>query len=191
MRTLTFGVLIVAGGTLAALPFRRQSSNPVAVPNTNATGPIGPTMGREEMLIEDIPEVGLPSLAITPKNEWPRKIEATRQIEMPLTYEDLAVPVETQIRDTEQFNATEPVQKSRRAKEDKFVSAAPRMKPANVINENEATLSTPSSQPQSILISAQTPAALPTDAKPPHSDAPPLPPKKAMNDPVRKWIRQP
>lgn len=65
LRNLTLGVLLVTGGTLAALPFRRYEAIPdVANGSANATGPILSELDTQAPSpATGLPSTGLPSLA--------------------------------------------------------------------------------------------------------------------------------
>ena len=118
MRTLTLGVLIVSGGTLAALPFRRYqaipdaSNAPVQVtgPSHSALDPPrrddssdaivrerpDATKLRGSVLAGHLP-VWQPPSALPPR---------PRQLDIPLTYDDLAVPIDQPKPIQDRFNAT-------------------------------------------------------------------------------------
>ena len=160
MRNLTLGALIVAGGLLAALPFRRVSVPPSADdPNRLATGPTSSlTISSEpawpqvamESSAEASPElspeaspgpsfvggrpgagnsvadrpagIGMvgnaPSQPYVADRMWPQaipsaaKTRARRSPMLPLTFEDLAVPLETPHYTDQRFDAVAPPQTS-------------------------------------------------------------------------------
>jgi hypothetical protein len=119
LRTLTLGVLIVSGGTLAALPFRHGPS-PSDASTTPATvsGPI-------HTLLDSIPEapsdsaVALADHRLDSLPSWqptsaPRP---PRQPDIPLTYEDLALPIDQPSVIEQRFTATARVRDKLRAGE--------------------------------------------------------------------------
>ncbi len=110
LRSLTFGVLIVVIGTFAALPFRRYRATQQPLPPTEATGPTQSALGglEFEMLVEDSTlEAGFPSLALPTAEAWQ---SPKRQIRMPLTYDDLGVPLMLPPAFHENFSATSTAQ---------------------------------------------------------------------------------
>ena len=120
LRNLSLGVLIVCGGTLAALPFRRYESIPDASNSpTQVTGPARSVLHASELDTEPDAE-RLPSLAemdplIRPRDAFyaaetppPRR---RRSVDIPLTYDDLAVPLDQPKPIRDRFNATTTVRK--------------------------------------------------------------------------------
>lgn len=108
MRRLTLGVLILGGGTLLALPFRRPS-----VPD-----PIGVDSNRQrsqsdlmddaslEMLVREVTQdVNVPVL-YDPHTDYTPKRSVSEARHLPLTYEDLAVPVDRDPVYEAKFNAS-------------------------------------------------------------------------------------
>ena len=153
LRTLTLGVLIVSGGTLAALPFRRYQ----AIPDSS-TSPVhvtGPThsalqMGQLDAIAGDaflppqITDAMLPGSILAThasagkatgpqaQTQPPATQEATlasrkRQFDVPLTYEDLVLPIEVPGVVQERFNATAAVQSIQMEKKRMANKAQPRM----------------------------------------------------------------
>lgn len=111
MRILTLGVLIVSAGTLAALPFRRYQTVPDA-----SSGPVqatGPTQSA-------VDHSRLPALAVDDAVAAPQIDEFLEQVPLhqaaaasrrehvsaPLTYDDLAVPINQPRYIRERFSAT-------------------------------------------------------------------------------------
>ena len=112
MRTLPLGVLIVCGGTFAALPFRRYQPEfpPVSDP-FQATGPLEsnlfPLDFETSNLRADVLQlersvvdsrsvyevVPIPPSEISELRSMPRQI-SRRASDIPLTFEDLAAPIE-------------------------------------------------------------------------------------------------
>ncbi|MGI9475027.1 MAG: hypothetical protein ACR2NZ_26075 [Rubripirellula sp.] len=118
MRTLTLGVLIVSGGTLAALPFRRYQAIPdaSAVP-TQVTGPAqsaldSPPVGRRSnAVVHETPDEHDLRGAVLANHipVWQQSSVPTpsqRQLDIPLTYDDLAVPIAQPKPIQDRFNAT-------------------------------------------------------------------------------------
>ncbi len=109
MRILTLGVLIVTAGTVAALPFRRYRAIQNELPPTAATGPTVSSLGGFQLdPIGDRPasNADFPALAMPSTGQLADAPAANRQIQMPLTYDDLAVPLELPPRFGESFSAT-------------------------------------------------------------------------------------
>ena len=136
MRTLTFGVLIVTVGFVAALPFRKAptpgtsaSENSLATgPTTELTvtddlpsfdpllvtrdfGPVNDTFNGRAMPAPERSTAGIPSSLASqtqpagnaiPSNAQPRP---RRDLRLPLTYDDLAVPLDTPHYVRERFGA--------------------------------------------------------------------------------------
>ncbi len=120
LRNLSLGVLIVCGGTLAALPFRRYQSIPDASNSpTQVTGPAHSVLKASELAPETNAEQ-LPSLAemdrlISPHDAFYRSASPPprrrQHVDIPLTYDDLAVPLDQPKPIRERFNATTTVRK--------------------------------------------------------------------------------
>lgn len=125
MRTLTLGVLIVAGGTLAALPFRRYQAIPDASSDPiHVTGPTqseltsnqfhqladaSPQQQREMTLHKIQADVLAASENLAPnlpRWEAPPPEPPKLAIEIPLTFEDLATPIDMPPPLQRRFNAT-------------------------------------------------------------------------------------
>ncbi len=114
MRTLTLGVLIVTGGTLAALPFRRyQSIRDASSGPVQTTGPTESALGSSklEMLVDlnasearrDASPVDI--LAMELSAGAASTPPPNRHVSIPLTYEDLAVPIDHPDAIAQRFNA--------------------------------------------------------------------------------------
>jgi hypothetical protein len=118
LRTLTLGVLIVSGGTLAALPFRRYQAIPDASSAPlQVTGPSQSALDSPQL---DSVEAGSPpggaagekvvdsGLLVATSRQWTEPVvpRAPRQIDIPLTYEDLALPIDQPSAIQQRFNAT-------------------------------------------------------------------------------------
>ncbi|MFK8110575.1 MAG: hypothetical protein AB8B91_00145 [Rubripirellula sp.] len=124
MRTLTLGVLIVAGGTLAALPFRRYQAIPDASAEpVHVTGPehsaltVPPSQLAEssadpvseetlaslqaQVLSIEVPRFQRQSVSIAP--------ESPRSIDVPLTFEDLMDPIDQPSPIKQRYSATTPI----------------------------------------------------------------------------------
>lgn len=114
MRTLTLGVLIVSGGTLAALPFRRYQTIPDASAEpVQATGPTQTAIESTELRIlvnaqdaQSQAELNQTLVAQLPPWSTPAEPRQTRSVNMPLTYEDLAVPVDAPAAVEQRYSAT-------------------------------------------------------------------------------------
>lgn len=98
MRTLTLGLLIVCFGTLAALPFRKYQVIPDASSDpSHVTGPTQSPLS-SSVTADSAPKTEqLPSLA-DPGTFLPTTVAGQtpnrRHIDIPLTYDDLAVPLD-------------------------------------------------------------------------------------------------
>lgn len=110
MRTLTLGVLIVSGGILAALPFRRLQTIPDASTGpAQATGPTQSAISDSSLqMLVDSPTTG--SAEVAPPADlptWsPPAQPQRRDTSIPLTYEDLLVPIERPDAVEQRFSAT-------------------------------------------------------------------------------------
>ena len=182
LRTLTLGVLIVSGGTLAALPFRRyhaipdRSTTPVqATGPTNsalqigATGPVCDAIFAPPQTSEAI----LPGSIIAKRSEDPGVRETQQQPPSspgrttsftktepshggPLTYEDLVLPIEMPDIIQQRFNATAAV-KSIQMEKERFAkttdSQMEAMTPTSSGTRNSADTSLFASQSRSEMAS--------------------------------------
>lgn len=114
LRKLTFGVLVIALGCLAALPFRRYQSIPDAstLP-VEATGPTQSALNGTnlEMLVNDKPHVieNLQSLALRPRPVQSLPSDHNRSLAIPKSYSQVAVPLDQVAANEDDFNATTPV----------------------------------------------------------------------------------
>ncbi len=125
MRTLTLGVLIVSGGTLAALPFRKYQAIPDAsAAPAQVTGPTQSALDQSDtsvLVTNDSPAKEPPNqtteerfvaldTAVLVSNlpPWqPNTPSPTpRSSDIPLTYDDLAFPIEPPPPIAQRFNAT-------------------------------------------------------------------------------------
>jgi hypothetical protein len=255
LRTLTLGVLIVTGGTLASLPFRRYQSIPDASARpAQATGPTQSELREAnfeklEMLLADSNEpldagddvnrsadrrrlamlpaasrfsaptsasAGMQSFPSTSAGPGsgrfgpgdPRVAARGGSTSIPLTYEDLAVPIEQPQMIQEKFNATTQV---RQQESDTAQSAGlvmPRLESLALAEQEKiqsfvTVVETPS-HPRRLGDSANAvehmasskPAPQPTAATQfassslPAADAPPLV-ESGASVTQRHWIRQP
>ena len=197
LRTLTLGVLIVSGGTLAALPFRRYQAIPDS--STNPVHVTGPTnsalqMGPPDAITQDAfrhPQASdaMPpgsilathSPAIEAARQQPRPqdgILASRQrrSDVPLTYEDLMLPIEMPEVVQERFNATAAVKSIQMDKERLANKELPRMEkmvatqaqPPAAATDSMFASRTPSVAEQRVMQpgAASADAVLPTLAQP-------------------------
>ena len=194
MRNLTLGLLIVASGTLAALPFRRTQSvdppipetsplDPVSLSNPAFPSPIGMLVDQSEPQAE-----WLDRLVPEPR-ETPPPWQNQRELSAPLTYEELAVPITRPEKIEQRFSATQPVQTSAphnliEANSNRFIASA-----APLVNSNVRTQNQPE-QERSVLIAE--PAEQTTLASTPlgESTLEQLP-KQETSERQRFWIRQP
>ncbi|MCC9655623.1 hypothetical protein [Rhodopirellula halodulae] len=145
MRNLTLGTIIVVGGLLAAIPFRRDAVHPEASdPNALATGPTSASFGFATADQTDLPwqqaasqSPHAPTTAQTASGGWPEHMQPDpmaegtaapsrsqafaqpsastipshqaarprRDTRLPLTYDDLAVPLSNPHFPDQRFNA--------------------------------------------------------------------------------------
>jgi hypothetical protein len=122
LRTLTLGLLVASGGTLAALPFRRY---PVLPDASSAPAQLtGPTRSALDKPAIDEPEVEtaahvsmLASLPPLPGLDSPLPVPNAPpqrlRMDVPLSYEDLALPLDQPPVIDERFNATTKVHRQR------------------------------------------------------------------------------
>lgn len=162
LRTLTFGVLIVSGGTLAALPFRHyhtipdSSTTPVpATGPTNSALQMGATspVSRADFAPPQMTEAILPGSILTTHSEntgvsgsQDRPPFSSERITPlantkpshsgPLTYEDLVLPIEMPDIIQQRFNATAAVKSIQMEKERFASSDKSRMEPMTASSSN-------------------------------------------------------
>lgn len=137
MRTLTLGVIIATGGTLAALPFRKaENEAPTAIEPTHSTGPIGSVLDPIPVRVVQAPSSTTrwppspTSLAATPVSSILREApsidsftrqrgtgsqqsftEADSRVAKPLTFEDLMKPIELPAQIKQKYDAVAGFQK--------------------------------------------------------------------------------
>lgn len=115
LRTLTLGVLIVSGGVLAALPFRRSNCVPDASDGAfQVTGPTPSTLGehRLELLAEMSPDAAIGSDPIADLTPWSTPADSRRcSASIPLSYDDLVVPIDRPATVQRRFGATSEAQR--------------------------------------------------------------------------------
>ncbi len=117
LRNLTLGVLLVAGGTLAALPFRHVGS----VPDASGRPPqaTGPTLtelqlraGAPELAQSIAPPSGFDPVLAEALPTWrpPRdRSRSDRHFDAPLSFDDLMAPIATPEPIRRRYDATVPV----------------------------------------------------------------------------------
>lgn len=154
LRTLTLGVLIVSGGTLAALPFRRYQATPDS--STTPVHVTGPThsalqMGATSPVSDasfappQMAEAILPGSILATHAETPGVREEQQHSSSPdcitslanaqpshggpLTYEDLVLPIEMPDIVQQRFNATAAVKSIQMEKERFIKTDNPKMQP--------------------------------------------------------------
>ena len=164
LRTLTLGVLIVSGGTLAALPFRRYQAIPdSSTTPVHATGPTNSAlqMGAINPVSDAIfspPQMAdaiLPGsiLATHVDTDGPGELQqphsnsldqitkfakTERFPDVPLTYEDLMLPIEMPEIVRERFNATAAVKSIQMDKDRLADNEMPRMEPMTTTSADPA-----------------------------------------------------
>ncbi len=142
MRTLTIGVLVVAGGTLAALPFRRYQAIPDASSApAQVTGPMQSVLESTSPatiaaeLESKPPSTQAPVGDYLPTDFAARRANqrrdlaqfATRRADIPLTYEDLEVPIDQPDPIKQRFNATAPIRAEQLERERVTALVMPKM----------------------------------------------------------------
>ncbi|MCG8653095.1 MAG: hypothetical protein MI861_24865 [Pirellulales bacterium] len=213
MRTLTLGVLIVTGGTLAALPFRRHQVIPDAsLAPLQATGPtqLELTDTRLEMLVgvenqDPLNTLAAASHATASRPTWNPPTESQpRRISIPLTYEDLAVSLRQSQPATAPPTAAAPRQEmSSNGPQPHTAStpspgiAVPRMETLALspTDPAEATKTRPAPAPTTTAAS-NAPATVPPSATLASTTSrteviEPLPPAQSAPQRQRFWIVQP
>jgi hypothetical protein len=229
LRTSTLAALVIAGGTIAALPFRRFSSD--VDETAPATGPTSSILGeaessllrsvvhdRHQSQISAAPSAGQ-AIEMPPWDSATPDIEPQRRVALPLTFDDLMLPIDRPRPIAEQFEAV--VDRSaastamKRSEPDRPVtdrfsgvasqpenvpsllsaSDTPRI-PRSSITESSITESsiTESSITESSITGSLVTGSLATSKIPPESDKPaivdpPLVPQPIVRE--RAWIRQP
>ena len=174
LRTLTLGVLIVSGGTLAALPFRRYHAIPdSSTTPVHATGPTSSAlqMGTTSPVSDAIftppqmAEAIIPGSILAthseingagdPQDQHLNSLDritnlskTERSPETPLTYEDLVLPIEMPDILQQRFNATAAVKSIQMEKERLADNAGPRMEPMTATSSGSAGPSLLASQPR-------------------------------------------
>tara|TARA_R110002049_G_scaffold72490_2_gene187032 strand:+ start:2035 stop:2619 length:585 start_codon:yes stop_codon:yes gene_type:complete len=194
--------MIVAGGTLAALPFRRttpgESPTPVDVPAdvrsvNDATTPtsLGMLVDQGEPQTEWLDRLAPPQATATPP--WP----ARRELSAPLTYEDLAVPITRPDQIERRFTALDKTEFA-----DPNVSIAPNQDHAfaaadvvtdqasAAIDPQASAANTDRKQKQSVLVTESSERTTLASAPLNESGIERLP-KKNTSTRKRFWIRQP
>lgn len=200
LRTLTLGVLIVSGGTLAALPFRRYqaipdaSSAPLQVTGPSHSALDSPQL--ESVEANSPPDAasgqsGVNSrLAAAASRPWPQPVAppAPRTIDIPLTYEDLAQPIDQPAPIQRRYSATAMARQKQIERQRATELVMPAMESLALSQQQEL---------EQAMAAADRPAAtsratgtLASSTSPPERNIQPLP--EAASDPrQRHWIRQP
>ncbi|TWU59854.1 hypothetical protein Poly51_01270 [Rubripirellula tenax] len=199
MRNITLGVLIVAGGTLAALPFRRYQA--ISDDRQRPGAASGPTESSLDLALPEQVAQGdsglhlpLPqSLPVWPRTERPEPLP--REVNVPLSFDDLLVPIDQPNPIRQRFAATTDVH---RDDERRLNAIALEMPPASEIApevqeelRRRLDFATPKKfeniAPKSVAGAAQgSLASAPWTASPPDRL-----PKPSPTTDARHWIRQP
>ncbi len=150
LRTLTLGVLVVSGGTLLALPFRRHPATPDASvapaalsgPSQSALDTTLEPQSRQTTAIADNTLDSLPVWNPTPV------VRQSRQLDIPLTYEDLALPIDQPAAIEQRFSATARVQEKKEARRRESAMVMPSLESLTLQQrEQMETLPTPETYP--------------------------------------------
>lgn len=195
MHRITVGLMILGFGTLIALPFRKSPS-----PSQDAPGADEPLANLDLMVLEVTENVQTPTLfEAQPEPRAPHSAET--QTPQPLTYQDLAVPLEADPLFESKFNATSEVVSQTRQRESDRLAQLERVfaekqfdTRANPPQHGGAT-----AVPQATLTSASSPGAIREEEETVHSTSEsvsvlqPLPPGNgnAAAEAEKHWIRQP
>lgn len=182
MRTLTLGVLIVSGGTLAALPFRRYHAIPdSSTTPVHATGPTNSAlqMGASSPIPDagfappQMAEASLPGSILATHSQntggnaveqrLPNSVDRITPLSKtepshggPLTYEDLVLPIEMPDIVQQRFNATAAVKSIQMENERSAAKDKSRMEPMTATSSdtpNSADTSLFASQSQNEAVS--------------------------------------
>ncbi|MCA9140636.1 MAG: hypothetical protein KDB00_27880 [Planctomycetales bacterium] len=108
MRRLTLGALIIGGGTLLALPFRRPvvpDPSPVDGRNGHSQSTYLDDQSLDLLVQEVTADVKVP-VVFHPHTDYVPAANVTANRQLPLSYEDLAVPVDRDPIYENRFNAT-------------------------------------------------------------------------------------
>lgn len=204
VRTLTMGALIVCGGTLAALPFRRDSVTPAPEEHsprlvTNLSSELAishdavtydpwfvdprPSQRAEELRRQTTSAMSLASRAqpVEPDHgiASDAKERPRRGLHLPLTYDDLAVPLTSTHFNDGRFDALVRQQPTDdRSQATNVANAGRRFEsmPVAVSSQQESTAKAPPWQmardlPQSILQESSPPSPTPTHSVQPDATA--------------------
>ena len=198
-RTLRWKLTIsYTAGTVAALPFRRYRAIQNELPPTAATGPTVSSLGGlqvDPIGVRPASNADFPALAMPSTGQLADAPAANRQIQMPLTYDDLAVPLELPPRFGESFSATAMAQQQRDSPALRDRSAQ-RMRPLSLVDSD--TVGQADAQGQSLLPNSgqvgnensQASNAISKLISSPIVE--PLPEPLPASTPKRRhWIRQP
>lgn len=195
MRNLTLGVLIVTGGTLAALPFRRyhiQTDGPI-----QATGPSQSALDADAnrgLASERDSEtaVGSPQLLTESLPPWRQTVTPppTRRIDIPLSFEDLLIPIDHPGPISDRFNATADVRAKQLQRERAVAMEMPPMESLAVTLQEELRNKIHASQTRS-MDQPDTDQGAPSLARAAAHPTPQRLPKPDIEHSDRHWIRQP
>lgn len=108
MRRLTLGALILGGGTLLALPFRRHPSPDASSINDANQQNVVDSYDDESlaMLVREVTKDVEVPLVFEPQTDYLPAEPTPAQQYLPLTYDDLAVPVQRDPYYEDRFNAS-------------------------------------------------------------------------------------
>lgn len=199
MRTLTLGVLIVSGGILAALPFRRYQTIPDAsLGPAQATGPTQSAISDTslQMLVdsqtassaEETPAADLPIWS-------PPAQPQRRNASIPLTYEDLMVPIDRPDQVEQRFSATVSARQSRQDDGRLPEIVMPALESLGLTQQDEiksqiSVVAVDTDRPQSMSHDTHRKTTLASASwRSGATDA--LPPSDQTTRRERHWIRQP
>lgn len=200
LRTLTLGVLIVSGGTLAALPFRRYQAIPDASSAPlQVTGPSQSALDSPQLdsVESDAPPDGAggqkvdnSGLLVATSRPWTQEVSARapRRIEMPLTYEDLAQPIDQPTAIQHRFNATTRAREEQLERNRAAELVMPAMESLAVEQQQQLEQAVAALEAQSATSRATGTLASSTSSSDRGLDQLP---KAAPSERQRHWIRQP
>jgi hypothetical protein len=108
VRRLTLGALILGGGTLLSLPFRRPTLPDPSSVNEGGDANVTEFFDDESLalLVQEVTDDAQVPLAFQPQTDFSPPQPPPSQRLVPLTYEDLAVPVGRDLYYEDRFNAS-------------------------------------------------------------------------------------
>jgi hypothetical protein len=111
VRRFTLGILILGGGSLLALPFRRAVDPQSLAPDSASNRPSGEAFDDHslQMLVQEVTEEVEVPVVYQPETDYRPAPSLSEGIRAPLTYDDLAVPLDPDPLYQDRFNASQSV----------------------------------------------------------------------------------